>query len=308
MSPDNSRENIAALMAQGIRQPALIGNNGHNEEQNLGEDGKFEFQNLMSGTYRAQVIVFDFSNGQPSVKVLTISTPIEVNGADVVGLQLQADRGGDVNGRFYGGGDEKVDWKSLYVVLLRVPEPWQVNDIMPIGELGVTQLSGDGLLEIKDVPAGNYQLAVGAHSDKLRDYYTKSVLLGGREVADTGFSLSSTTVLDVVVSAKGTGIEGTVVDEKRKPVASATVVTVPSSGKLGRPDAYQTGVSDENGHVLLRGLNPGGFLVLAFEEMQENVRSPEFAQKYKGKGQEVELKEGESRSVVLKVIKEDLEP
>ena len=234
----------------------------------------------------------------------TISTPIEVTGTDVVGLQLQADSGGDVSGRFHGDGEEKVDLNSLYVVLLRVPEPGQENDIMPIGESGVTQLSGNGLFEIKDAPPGNYQLAVGAHSDKFRDYYTKSVLLSGREVTDTGFPLSSSTVLDVVVSAKGAGIEGSVVDENGKSVAGATVVTVPSSGKLGRPDAYQSGVSDENGHVPLRGLNPGGFLVLAFEEMQENVRSPEFARKYEGKGEKLELEEGARKSVVLKVIRD----
>jgi hypothetical protein len=305
-SPDKSSENIAALMGKRIGHLALIGNNGYNEQQNLREDGKFEFQNLLPGTYRAQVMVIVFSNGQPSLKMQTISTPIEVTGTDVVGLQLQADSGGDVSGRFHGDGEEKVDWNSLYVVLLRVPEPGQENDIMPIGELGegVIQLSGNGLLEIKDAPPGNYQLAVGAHSDKFRDYYTKSVLLSGREVADTGFPVSSSTVLDVVVSAKGARIEGSVVDENGKPVAGATVVTVPSSGKLGRPDAYQSGVSDESGHFLLRGLNPGGFLILAFEEMQENVRSPEFAQKYKEKGEKVELEEGARKSVALKLIRD----
>ena len=310
MSPDKSSENLAALMmSRRMGQLVLIGNNGQSEEQNLGEDGKFEFQNVLPGTYQAQVIVLGFFNGQPSVRMQTISTPIEVTGTDVVGLQLQADRGGDVSGRFHGEGDEKVDWTSLYAVLLKVPEPGQENgNIMPIGESGITPLSGDGSFEIRDAPVGNYQLAVGAHSDKFRDYYTKSVLLGGREVADTGFPVSSSTVLDVVVSAKGAGIEGSVVDEKGKPVPGATVVTVPSSGKLGRPDAYQSGQSDENGHFLLRGLNPGGFLVLAFEEMQENVRSPEFVRKYEGKAEKVELEEGQRKSVVLKVIKEDLEP
>ena len=108
-----------------------------------------------------------------------------------------------------------------------------------------------------------------------------------------------------MVSAKGAGIEGTVVDGDGKPVAGATVVTVPSSGKLGRPDAYQFGVSEENGHFLLRGMNSGGFLVFAFEEMHENFRSPEFAKKYEGKGEKVELEEGGRKSVVLKLIKEE---
>jgi hypothetical protein len=37
-------------------------------------------------------------------------------------------------------------------------------------------------------------------------------------VADTGFTVTTGMVLDVVVSAKGAKIEGTVVDSKNKPV------------------------------------------------------------------------------------------
>ena len=41
---------------------------------------------------------------------------------------------------------------------------------------------------------------------------------------------------------------------------------------------------------------------------QEDVRSPAFVQKYKEKGEKVELEEGGKKSVVLKVIREDSEP
>jgi hypothetical protein len=300
-----------AAAGQGMGQIFLISPNGQSEEQNLGEDGRFDFPNVLPGTYRAQVIMLSgFFNGQmPSMRMQTISTPIEVNGSDVVGLQLQPDRGGDVSGRLRGEGNEKIDWKELNVGLLIVPESGaEQAGFESIEQTGMAMVNEDGSFEIRDAPGANLQLAVGARSEKFRDYYTKSVLLGGREVVDTGFPVSSSTVLDVVVSAKGAGIEGTVVDGEGKPVVGATVVTVPSSGKLGRPDAYQSGVSEENGHFLLRGLNPGGFFVLAFEGMQEDVRSPEFAQKYKEKGEKVELEEGGKKSVVLKVIKEDSEP
>lgn len=88
-----------------------------------------------------------------------------------------------------------------------------------------------------------------------------------------------------LVNAKGAGIAGTVVDEEGKPVPNAAVVTVPSTGKLGRPDAYQFAMGDESGHFAARGMNRGGFQVLAFEETRENYRLPEFAKRYEGKGQ-----------------------
>gem|GEM_PF-582830 len=299
-----------ALMSQGIGigQLLLIGKNGQHEEQNLGEGGKFEFPNVLPGTYRAQVIVFSgFFNGEtPPIKIQTISTPIEVNGSDVVGLRLQVDRGGDLSGKFHLDGDEKIDWKELNVHLLMVPQSEEEEAGLEIMEqAGMARVNEDGSFEIKDVPGANYQLAVGAGSQKLRDYYMKSVKLGGQEVADTGFAVSPGTVLDVLVSAKGAGIEGTVVDREGKPAREAAVVTVPSTGKLGRPDAYQLAMSDESGHFAIRGMNPGRFLVLAFEEMRENYRLPEFAKKYEGKGQKVELEEGERKSVVLKLITEE---
>lgn len=86
-----------------------------------------------------------------------------------------------------------------------------------------------------------------------------------------------------MVNAKGAGIEGTVLDEAGKPVADA---------KLGRPDSYQFGRTDENGHFVLRGINPGEFVVLAFEQRQGNYRAPGFAKKYEAKGEKVAVGRG----------------
>lgn len=50
------------------------------------------------------------------------SDPTEVNGADVVGLQLQVASGGNVTGQFHEQGDVKINWPELDAVLLMVPE------------------------------------------------------------------------------------------------------------------------------------------------------------------------------------------
>lgn len=281
----------------------LMGKNGQGGEQDLTEGGKFEFPNVLPGTYHVQLLTVSFGNGQaPSIKVQTIRTPIEVNSSDVVGLQLRMDPTGNVSGRFRMDGDEKMNWSELNVSLLTVAE----NEDEPAGSaiayIQPAPVQEDGSFEMKDVPSANCQLAVGAGSEKFRDFYTKSVLLGGREVVDTGFAVTPGTVLDVVVSPKGAGIEGTVMDGEGKAVAGATVVTIPSSGKLGRPDAYQFVQADDSGHFVLRGMNPGEFRVLAFEEIPGNFRAPEFAKKYEAKGEKVGLEEGGKKSVVVKLI------
>jgi len=295
----------AVMVAQGMGQIILVGKNGQANNQNLDLDGQFDFPNVLAGTYRAQLILFGgFSGQEPSIKMQTIRTPIEVNGSDVLGLQLQVDAGSDVSGQFRTEGNEKIDWTQLQVMLIpkSAGEPEEVGAVMPAGIAMVTEA---GSFEIKDVPAGNFQLAVGTSSGKFRDYYEKSVLLGGREVADTGFEVSPGAVLNVIVSTKGAGIEGTVVDREGKTFAGASVVSVPSSGKNGRPDAYQFDRTDEKGHFALRGMNPGEFLVMAFEEMPGDYRAAEFLKKYERKGQKVELEEGGKKSVVLKVIAEE---
>jgi len=296
---------VTGVGAQGMAQLMLSSKNGQGEEQNLAPGGKFDFPNVLPGTYHAQVIMISFGNGQsPQIKMRTIRTPVEVNGSDVVGLQLQLDAGGDVSGKFRVEGDEKINWSELNVSLLAVAE----GEEEPGGlQVAFTQPAGvqeDGSFVIKDAPGGNCQLAVGARSEKFRDYYTKSVLLGGREVVDTGFAVSPGTILEVVVSAKGAGIEGTVVDREGKPAAGASVVSIPGGGKLGRPDAYQYARADDSGHFVMRGMNPGEFMVLAFEELQGNYRAPEFAKKYEGKGEKVELDEGGKKSMVVKLITE----
>ena len=293
-------------ITSGVAQLMLVATNGQTENQNLAEGRKFDFANVLPGTYHVQVIMLSFANGQtPSLKMRQIHTPIEVDGSDLVGLQLQLDAGGDVSGRFRLEGDEKMKWSELSVALVPVPEADEEPEGSLLAFASPSQALEDGSFEIKDAPGGNFQLAVIANSDKFRDYYTKSVLLGGREVVDTGFAVTAGALLDVVVSAKGAGVEGTVVGNEGKPAAGASVMTVPGSGKLGRPDAYQYARTDESGHFVLRGMNPGEFMVLAFEEMQSNYRTPEFAKKYEGKGEKVELEEGGKKSVVVKLIMEE---
>jgi hypothetical protein len=108
-----------------------------------------------------------------------------------------------------------------------------------------------------NVPGGSYQLVIAAQSDDLRDYYTKSVMHGGKDVVDSGFAVSGDVSLDVVVSAKGAMIEGNVVDSKGAPAAYSEVAVVPNSEQRARPDSYQQASTDERGHFLVQGMNPG---------------------------------------------------
>src|SRR5215471_2470094 len=283
---------------------------GEMQHQQLGQGGTFDFQNVLPGSYNVTLLVVSglFSSGQqPAMQVMRIPESIEVSNANIEGLRLQPSPGGAVQGHFRMDANEKFDWTQLTVMLFPVDE----NERFTVGgSFSPPTMSGvnkDGSFYFKNVPGGSYQLVVGAKGNNLRDYFTKSVNLDGRDVADSGFVVSEATLLDVVVSAKGATIQGKVVDATGKPVAYATVVDVPGEEHRGRPDLYQRDVTSEDGLFSLRGLNPGNYTVLAFDDLQDDVRQAEFLKSYQDRGKKVQLDEGARATLVLKVISTDLQ-
>jgi protocatechuate 3,4-dioxygenase beta subunit len=282
---------------------------GSELNQQQGEGGKFEFQNVLPGSYTATLMVVSgLAAGQPHVERMQVAEPIEVNKANVDGLRLQPNLGGDVRGKIRMDTGQKFDWTQLHVFLAPLDERDSGIAFSGSFELpGVAGVNKDGTFELKSVPGGNYQLIVGAESNNLRDYITKSVSVEGRDVTDSGFVVSPGTVLDVVMSANGATIEGTVVDGRGKPVAYATVVDVPSAERRTRRDLFEQADTDVLGHFSLRGLNPGKYTVLAFDDLQEDTHQPEFLETYEGRGERVQLNEGARSTVTLKLISADVE-
>ena len=145
-------------------------------------------------------------------------------------------------------------------------------------------------------------MIVQANSHDLRDYFTKSITLDGRDVSDSGIPVHSDILIDVVISATGASISGTVLDAQGQPVPDATVVDLPSAEHHSRSDLYQRALTDSAGHFTLRGLNPGKYTILAFEELTEDPRHADFAKSHQSKSVSVELAASSSKIVTLTVI------
>jgi hypothetical protein len=291
---------VQGLPSSDFAQIMLTSEHGFEAEQQLGPDGKFDFPHLLPGSYHAQAIVATISGStlQPATQFLDVNQSIEVNAQDIRGLHLQLDQGASVRGRMRMDTAQTFDWTQLMVTLLNTE--MENTFRRPTA----SSVAKDGTFEVKNVPRGKYYLMVGVRgqSNKLRDYFTKAVMLNGQEVGDSGFASGAGTYLEVVISARGATIEDTVVDEKGKPVPSVTVIDVPDPGRRLRTDLYQQDTTDEHGHFSLRGLNPGSYTVLAFEELQESALDPEFLQSYGSQGQKVELDEGTDKSIVVTLI------
>jgi protocatechuate 3,4-dioxygenase beta subunit len=301
---------VAGVPSADMVQILLTSKNGGAQVDSptqLREGNRFEYGDVLPGSYVAMMMVVKLSGGKPEMQMVRLTPSIGVDKDNVEGVQLRAEPGGRIHGTFRLDTGGKFDWTELIVNLLPIAE----NPSEPLSgnAIGVTAYSGanpivssDGSFELKNVPSGTYQLLVGDHSDNLRDYYTKSVILGGRDVVDSGFGMNGDLYLDVVVSAKGATIDGNVLDSTGQAVAYGMVAVVPNLERRARPDSYQLEQTDEHGHFLARGLNPGNYVVLAFEELREDVRQPDFLKVYGEKGEKVEVGEGMKKSVTLKII------
>jgi protocatechuate 3,4-dioxygenase beta subunit len=282
----------------------------------VGEDGSFEIRDLLPGSYSAYLMMVDLAslmaggqqNRQPQIEIMRLGQPIVISNANVEGLHLVPETPGHVRGRFRIDKERKMDWSQLSVMLTAEDSSELMAGNLPRG-MTMARVQNDGSFDLPKVPAGEYRVAVTSSSNDLADYYTKSVNLEGKDVADSGFAVNGGTYsLDVVVSADGATIDGTVVDAKGKPVADATVVAAPNGERRKRSDVFGQDKSDTEGHFKLRGLISGEYTVLAWEDPDGNVRDPEFLNTWQDRGEKVQLDDAARKSVSIKVIAASDEP
>jgi len=85
-------------------------------------------------------------------------------------------------------------------------------------------------------------------------------------------------------------------------VADATVIDIPMGEHRARFDLYQRSTTDADGNFSLCGLPAGKYSVLAFEELQEDTHAANFLKSYEGRGEQVQVDEGSTKTVLLKLV------
>lgn len=276
---------------------------GSEREAVVKRDGTFDLSGVTPGSYVANLLIAKQS-GTDSFGATNI--PVEVTQSDIDNLNLVPSSPSQVRGRFRMDDGSRIDWTRLYVVL-DPGNDGQRNYGYAIfrGDTTNGAVKSDGSFEMKEVPAGQYHLLVNSNDAALHDYYVKAVNLSGKDVGDSGFTLAGGMLtLDVVASAKGSVIEGIVVDSKNHAVPDATVAAIPDASRRSRRDVYQNANTDQSGHFRLHGLNPGEYILMAFddEDLADDMTDPDFLKTVEGKGETVKVEEEGKKQVVLKVI------
>jgi hypothetical protein len=278
------------------------------EPWSLDKDGRFEIREVLPGSY---AILLAFSSGG-SPRTLRGDQIVQVNNADIDGLRIAPLANGDIRGQFRMDNGKQIDWSQLGVSLYSnqrrargsYTSSGDTSSSIYWDELSPrAEVKPNGSFEMKEVPADTYRLQVGSASEALRDYYIKTVTLGGRDVSDLGFAATGANqFLDIVVSVNGATIEGVVFDDNNQPVSYVKVISIPDAKRRERQDLYQEVTTDRRGHFSLRGLNPGEYRVVAIDEdIDEEITDPAFVRAHESMGRTVKVDEGERKSLLLKL-------
>jgi protocatechuate 3,4-dioxygenase beta subunit len=265
------------------------------------KDGSFEIRDVAPGTY---TVVATVSGGTP----LMARQALQVASENVDGVHLVPQAGGWVRGRLRveSKSAARLDAGQFFLSLRSAEGDDDVLGALTLGEgFGtVAHVSGDGSFEWKNVPPGRYYVELAGDPGASADWFIKSVTAGGREAADTGFSVGGgMAAVDLVASANGALVDGVVTDATGEALANATVVAVPETRLRTRPDRYRKGVSDQSGRFTLHGLPPGEYTLFAWESVDgEAYYNPEFIKSYEGQGRALRVSEAERKSLQLTVI------
>ena len=261
-------------------------------------NGRFEVTGVLPGIYRAQVT----AQSGGAWRMFPTGQTIEVRGADVDGVQLSPEPPSQIRGRFRmdANNGQTPDWTQLNIQM--DPDNRDSSDVPVIGKV-----AKDGSFNV-EAPAGTYHVVVTSNSsgESWRDFMVKEVVLNGKDVGDSGFSITGgLTSLEIVASAQGSSIEGNVVDDDGKPVAGIPVVCIPDASRRKRRDIFQQVETDRQGHFAMRGLNPGEYQVLTLDDLADDITDPDFVAAHEASGQTVNLDPGERKGVVLKLPAEN---
>jgi len=265
------------------------------------KDGSFEIRDVSPGAYTILATVDNAPAPMMARQSLQIAESVE-------GIRLAPQTGGSIRGRLRmeASGASRPDPSQMFLVLRSAEgedDTLGAFAAVGTGSSELAHVNADSSFEWKNVPAGHYSVQI-SDASAMPDWFLKSVVAGGRDVADSGFNVSGgATTLDMLVSGNGAVAEGVATNEKDEPVADAVVVAVPEARFRGHPERYRKAVSDQSGHFILRGLPRGEYTIFAWESVEgEAYYNPQFLKSYESEGKLIHLDEGSHVSLPLKVI------
>ena len=266
------------------------------------KEGNFEVRNVAPGNYVLVAMTVIADNPQ------IVRQTIDVGSADLDDVQLILLPPATIRGRVHFPGKAP---KQEFMVFLH---EMSGNDDFSGGvsfsgdeatlSSMLAKVKADGSFELKNVPAGLYELTVSADSGPPSDTFVESLTLGTKNIVDSGLNVSGGTLsVDLTLSSGASVIDGVTVSEKNKTVADSVVIAVPETRFRKQLSRYQRASADQSGHFTLRGLRPGTYTLYAWEALEgDEYMDPDFLKDFEALGKVVSVEKASHQTIELKVI------
>src|SRR5262249_13619370 len=108
--------------------------------------------------------------------------------------------------------------------------------------------------------------------------------------------------LEIVLSQNPGQVDGVVVGADLKPVSGVQAVLVPERLQ-NRLDLYRTAVTNQDGRFTIRGLPPGDYRLLAWEDIEPFAYfDPEVLRQYEALGKAIRIQESSKETAEVRII------
>jgi Carboxypeptidase regulatory-like domain len=251
-------------------------------------DGSFVIQEILPGSYLLASFWFDEDIAYVNRQA------VDVGNADVEGIAMTVSPGTNVNGRIVWEGQPAVEKEELTVT----PTPVDV----PFGVRGRSRVGHDNLFTLKSLGEGAYRAEVTGMS---KDCYIKDMHYGESSVIKDGFTVTrgEAGALEILISSRGAGVQGTVTDSDGLPLAGVSIVLVPDLSQRENYQKYKTQNTDQYGNFDLHGIAPGDYKLFSWVEVEQDAwQDPEFLKQFEDKGQRITLQDGDHNTVKVTAI------
>jgi hypothetical protein len=248
-------------------------------------DGSFEIREIPPGNYTIRVL-----SRSDDGRMLVTQQDITVGNADVEGLTLTIEEGVNIPGRVTWDGAPRLERQGFVIAAISTE-----NEPFPGTR---AEVDDNNQFMFKNVHDGEFRLDAWGIS---KDCYIKEVRYSDSIVPDATIRVAKGAVgpLEITLSSRGAHVQGTVLNDTL-PAVGAWAVAIPD--KKTRRASYSAN-TDQYGNFEVRGLPPGKYELFSWAGLQQGAwEDPEFLKEYEAKATVIEVNEGDTKTVELKLI------
>jgi hypothetical protein len=256
-------------------------------------DGSFVVSGLAPGEYMLRAQSFG-----PGTEPEMAAEKITVTGDDIADVHLVASKPSSATGRIV---MDPAAGATLPQGLMLFPSPIDPGAI-GMGGGGPTRLAEDGTFELKAAP-GRVRIMVGGAPG----WVLRTVRLNGADVTDAGIEFRANqdiSGIEIEITNKVTTITGLVTNARGEALKDYTVIAFAQDREKWKiqPRYQSTGRPDQDGRFKIAGLAPSDYYVVALDKIDPGqISDPEFLDVVRIKATPITIREGDTRTVDLKI-------